>query len=112
MGVLVSLAVIVVSVAALLVLGLGARGALSGRATAVPRTGTVTDALGEHRVRRVEEAAEIHFLRTGRWPKDLPELAATGLVVEEELKDADGRPLVYLPPATGELAGRVFRQGP
>lgn len=112
MGVLVSLAVVVVSLVALLVLGLGGRGALSARATAVPRTGTAIDALGEHRARRVQQAAEIHFLRTGRWPKDLPELAATGLVVEEELKDAKGRPLVYLPPAAGELAGRVFRQGP
>lgn len=111
-GVLASLAVLVVSAAAIVVLGLGSRAAVSVRAVAVPASGTVQDALAEHRARRAEEAASLYFLDRGRWPAELADLVRDGYLRADELSDARGRPLVYRPPMPGETAGRVDRPGP
>lgn len=108
-GILVSLAVIVVSGAAVVVLGLGTRSEVSVRAAAVPSSGTAEDALAAHRARCAEAAAQVWFLRHGKWPKDLAELATGGYLAHDELTDLDGHPLVYAPPGPGETTPRVTR---
>lgn len=102
-----ALAVIVVSLAALLVLGLGRRSALSVRATAVPETGTALDAIATHRAQAATQAGGVFFLTHGRWPKDLAELIVAGLLTDDDLKSPGGQTLVYLPPTSADPNGRV-----
>ena len=108
-GMFLSLAVLVVSAAAIVVLFLGAGAAVSVRATKTSSTGTAQDALSVHRANRAARAAEVFFLRNGRWPKDLAETAAAGLLSPDDLVDARGKPLAYSPPGKGETAALVRR---
>ena len=91
-GLLVSLSVLVVSGAAIVILGLGAEAAVSVRDVRPSSTGTAQDALSTHRATRLARGAEVFFLRHGRWPKDLAELASSGLVGDSDLRDPRGRP--------------------
>lgn len=108
-GLFLSLAVLVVSAAAVVVLFLGAGAAVSVRATKTSSSGTMEDALSVHRANRAAHAAEVFFLRHGRWPKDLAETAAAGLLSPDDLVDARGKPLAYTAPADGETAALVRR---
>lgn len=109
-GVLGAAAVLLVSIAAVLVLGLGRRAALTPSASAVPDSGTAWDAVSQNRAHRATEAADLFFLRHGRWPKDLDELGGSGLLGPDDLTSADGRALVFIPP-DGASSGRVVLPG-
>ena len=109
-GVLVSLAVLLVSAGAVAVLGLGAGAAITARAARPTSSGTAEEALSVHRAARAAQAAELFFLRNGRWPKDLEELEQSGLAVKADLVDARGKALSYVPPAPGELAPTIRRK--
>lgn len=109
-GILISLAVLVISGAAIVVLGLGAGAAVSARATRATSSGTAEDALSIHRAARAAHVAELFFLRNGRWPKDLAELESSGLASKADLVDARGRPLGYVPPGPGETAPTLRRR--
>ncbi|HVO29401.1 MAG TPA: DUF4388 domain-containing protein, partial [bacterium] len=109
-GILGAAAVLVVSVAAVLVLGLGRRAALTPSASGIPDSGTAWDAISRDRALRATEAGDLFFLRHGRWPKDLDELSASGLLAPGDLAAIDGRPLVFIPPSDSS-AGRVALPG-
>lgn len=109
-GVLLSLSVLVISGGAIVMLGLGAGAAVSARATRPTSSGTAEDSLSVHRAARAAHAAELYFLRNGRWPKDLAELEASGLASKADLVDARGRALSYVPPGPGETAPTLRRR--
>jgi len=111
-GILISLAVLVISGGAIVVLGMGAGAAVSAHATQPTSSGTAEEALSMHRASRAAKGAEIFFLRNGRWPKDLAELADSGLVAKNDLVDARGRALGYTPPAAGETSPTIRRKSP
>ena len=106
-GLFLSLLVLVVSAAAVVVLFVGAGAAVSVKATRPTSAGTAEHALSVHRANRAAKAAEVFFLRHGRWPKDLAEAAAEGLLAPDDLVDARGKPLGYTAPASGETAALV-----
>lgn len=109
-GVLVSLGVLLLSGGAIAVLGLGAGAAITARAARPTSSGTAEEMLSVHRAARAAHAAELFFLRNARWPKDLDELEASGLVSRADLVDARGQRLSYVAPAPGDTAPTIRRK--
>lgn len=109
LGIVVAAGVVALSVAAVLVLVVGRKAALTVSAAGVPDSGTAIEVLARHRVERATDAAQMYFLAHGSWPKDLSALTADGLLAPGDLVTPDGRPLGWVPPATPGEPGRVVK---